>query len=267
MFNLVEVSGALTMSSLELVEFTNRERLGEAAQAGLAFPSKGFAKLEHADFMKKVPEVLGVNAGKFSGIYLDIRNREQDCYNFPKREACLMAMSYSYDIQAKIFDRWQELEESNRQRTENLAFREAYNLTKEEYLFIRQVGKEVAAVSTLINPILDDIEAKVAAMAFNPIAASKLKNDLYNNALARVFRLLKDSEVKQRQLASLDHKAYLAARKDLIDISKYTKEQRLLMQNQAKTRTSVEDVVVADMAKLANIESLLKLQKESKTCV
>lgn len=254
MFNLVEVSGALTMSSLELVEFINSERL--------MVDGDNAVTLRHDNFMAKVPEVLGVDAGKFSGVYLDTRNREAPCYNFPKREACLMAMSYSYDIQAKIFDRWQELEEYNKQRTENLAFREAYNLTREEYRFIQQVGKEVAAVSTLINPILDGIEAKVAAMNFNPIAASKLKNDLYNNALARVFRLLKDSEVKQRQLASLDHKAYLAARKDLIDTSKYTKEQRLLMQNQAKTRKDVEDIVVADMAKLANIESLLKLQKE-----
>lgn len=28
--------------------------------------SKGFAKLAHADFMKKVPEVLGERAGNFS---------------------------------------------------------------------------------------------------------------------------------------------------------------------------------------------------------
>lgn len=190
-------------------------------------------------------------------------------YKLDRRASIIVVAQVNPEVVAHLYDLWQaaeakakELEITLKEQTGTLAFREAYNLTKEEYLFIRQVGKEVAAVSTLINPILDDIEAKVAAMAFNPIAASKLKNDLYNNALARVFRLLKDSEVKQRQLASLDHKAYLAARKDLIDISKYTKEQRLLMQNQAKTRTSVEDVVVADMAKLANIESLLKLQKE-----
>ena len=259
MFNLVEVSGALTMSSLELVEFINSERLMAEGDNAVT--------LRHDHFMAKVPDVLGADhALNFQSMVTVAigsgATRQSPCYNFPKREACLMAMSYSYDIQAKIFDRWQELEEYNKQRTENLAFREAYNLTREEYRFIQQVGKEVAAVGALINPILDGIEAKVAAMNFHPIAASKLKNDLYNNALARVFRLLKDSEVKQRQLASLDHKAYLAARKDLIDTSKYTKEQRLLMQNQAKTRKDVEDIVVADMAKLANIESLLKLQKE-----
>lgn len=259
MVNLVEVSGALTMSSLELVEFINSERL--------TIDGEDATTLRHDNFVAKVVEVLGaVCALNFQGTYQvpgpNGGYREAPCYNLPKREACLMAMSYSYELQAKVFDRWQELESKTKNETGILAFREAYNLTREEYRFIQQVGKEVAAVSTLINPILDGIEAKVAAMNFNPIAASKLKNDLYNNALARVSRLLKDSEVKQRQLASLDHKAYLAARKDLIDTSKYTKEQRLLMQNQAKTRKDVEDIVVADMAKLANIESLLKLQKE-----
>lgn len=100
----------VTMTSLELVGFVNEVRKEQAAQEGLAFPSRGYAKLEHPDFMKKVPEVLGDNAGNFSGIYRDSRNREQACYIFPKREACLMAMSYSYELQARVFDRMTELE-------------------------------------------------------------------------------------------------------------------------------------------------------------
>lgn len=240
-------SAPLTMTSREIAELTDKE---------------------HFNVMRDIRDMMDalvMNSTLIScaaeTTYIGKDGRQYPQYELDKDTTMCLLTGYDAVMRMKAIKRWQELEESNKQRTENLAFREAYNLTKEEYLFIRQVGKEVAAVSNLINPILDDIEAKVAAMAFNPIAASKLKNDLYNNALARVFRLLKDSEVKQRQLASLDHKAYLAARKDLIDISKYTKEQRLLMQNQAKTRTSVEDVVVADMAKLANIESLLKLQK------
>ena len=107
---LITAVNVATMTSLELVDFINSERKKDAERAGVAFPSKGFAKLEHADFMKKVPEVLGANAGNFSGIYRDTRNREQDCYDFPKREACLMAMSYSYDLQAKVFDKMTALE-------------------------------------------------------------------------------------------------------------------------------------------------------------
>lgn len=91
--NITSVTAA-TMTSLELVEFINCHRQRQAEAAGQDFPSKGFAKLEHADFMKKVVEVLGVNAGNFSGIYRDSRNREQQCYRLPKRESCLMELDY-----------------------------------------------------------------------------------------------------------------------------------------------------------------------------
>ncbi|WP_422444102.1 hypothetical protein [Endozoicomonas sp. ALB091] len=60
-------------------------------------------------FQKKIPRVLK-DAGKFSGIYFDQYNREQECYYLPERESCLMAMSYSYELQAKVYDRWKLLE-------------------------------------------------------------------------------------------------------------------------------------------------------------
>ncbi len=109
---LVPQSPATTaiMTSVELVEYINSEREELANASGVAFPSKGFAKLEHSDFLKKVPEVLGADAGKISGIYRDSMNREKPCYHFQKREACLMAMSYSYDLQAKVFDKMTALE-------------------------------------------------------------------------------------------------------------------------------------------------------------
>jgi anti-repressor protein len=93
-------SKAVTMSSLELVSFINSQR------------GDGEAELTHADFLKKVPKVLGGGEGNFSSSYLSSQNKELPCYNFPKREACLMAMSYSYDLQAKVFDRMTELESS-----------------------------------------------------------------------------------------------------------------------------------------------------------
>ena len=77
---------AVTMTSLELVEFINSQR------------GDGEADLAHSDFLKKVLQVLGEkDAGNFSGIYKDSMNRKKPCYIFQKREACLMAMSYSYD--------------------------------------------------------------------------------------------------------------------------------------------------------------------------
>ena len=66
-----------TMSSLELVEFINAEREVQG----------NTTKLQHPDFLKKVPQVLGKDAGNFSSIYLDSMNREKPCYRFPKRVA------------------------------------------------------------------------------------------------------------------------------------------------------------------------------------
>lgn len=88
----------VTMTSLELVQFINNQR------------AVGAPELAHSDFLKKVPQVLGGDAGKFSSVYLGGNGQERPCYNFPKREACLMAMSYSYDLQAKVFDRMTALE-------------------------------------------------------------------------------------------------------------------------------------------------------------
>ncbi len=118
--NLI-MNPAITMTSLELVELINEHRKSQAEAAGQTFPSKGFAKLEHADLMKKVPLVLGGNAGNFSGIYQDARNRDQECYRFPKREACLIAMSYSYELQAAVFDRMTALEQRPMTQAELIA--------------------------------------------------------------------------------------------------------------------------------------------------
>lgn len=91
-----------TMTSLELVEFINSQR------------GEGEAELRHDHFMVKVPKVLGEKAApNFSGTASYLVNgatRQRDIYTFPKREACLMAMSYSYELQAKVFDRMTELE-------------------------------------------------------------------------------------------------------------------------------------------------------------
>nr|WP_298117375.1 Rha family transcriptional regulator [uncultured Pseudomonas sp.] len=97
------VSRTVTMSSLDLVGFINSMR-GDAE-----------AELQHKDFLAKVPRVLGRDqSAKFSADYLDTRNRQQKCYRFPKRESCLMAMSYSYELQAAVFDHMTKLEEALR---------------------------------------------------------------------------------------------------------------------------------------------------------
>lgn len=88
------------MTSLELVEFINSQR------------NEGEAELRHRDFCAKVPKVLGEEMSeKFRTSLKDSYGRYQPAYRFPKREACLMAMSYSYELQAKVFDRMTALED------------------------------------------------------------------------------------------------------------------------------------------------------------
>lgn len=100
-----------TMTSLELVEFINEVRSEKAANEGLDFPGKKYPKLLHKNFLGKVPKVLHEDhSAKFLAQYKDATGRGVKYYKFPRREACLMAMSYDYDAQAKVFDRMDELE-------------------------------------------------------------------------------------------------------------------------------------------------------------
>lgn len=89
---------AVTMTSIELVEFINSQR------------QPGDPELLHKNFLAKVPDVLGERSAEFLADLPDSYGRPRKGYRFQKREACLMAMSYSYDLQAKVFDRMTALE-------------------------------------------------------------------------------------------------------------------------------------------------------------
>ncbi|MBH3383813.1 phage antirepressor protein [Pseudomonas juntendi] len=88
----------VTMTSLELVELINATR------------EPGQGELRHDNFMAKVPKVLGICAPKFLGTQSYGNNNTRPIYRLPKREACLVAMSYSYELQARVYDRMVELE-------------------------------------------------------------------------------------------------------------------------------------------------------------
>jgi len=109
--NLTTTANSVSMTSLELVNFINGHRKQQADAAGVGFPSDGFAVLQHKHFLAKVPVVLGAEtSAKFSADLLDAYGRPRVAYCFPKREACLMAMSYSYELQAAVFDHMTALE-------------------------------------------------------------------------------------------------------------------------------------------------------------
>ena len=99
----------VTMSSPELVDYINAHR------QEVATTEKPYKELRHDHFMAKVPQVLGEKAAPIflgTDIYTNGTGGtvQRQIYRFPKREACLMAMSYSYELQAQIFDRMTAME-------------------------------------------------------------------------------------------------------------------------------------------------------------
>lgn len=71
----------------------------------------GFKKnLRHSTFMRKIPRVLGESvAHNFVGYYTALNGKRNPCYYLPPREAHLMVMSESSEVQAAVYDRMVEL--------------------------------------------------------------------------------------------------------------------------------------------------------------
>lgn len=107
---VVEASQAatVTMTSLEIVDFINTERQVVADSGG-----KKYVELLHKSFLTKVVSVLGEEGQqKFLHTHTHPQNGQSyPIYILPKREATLMAMSYSSIISAAVYDRMTALEE------------------------------------------------------------------------------------------------------------------------------------------------------------
>lgn len=104
---LTQNNGTTTMTSLQLVEYINHLRKQENPL--------DFTELLHKSFMAKVPQVLKAVAINFATVQYEIgqgAKRERQIAIFEKREAMLMAMSYSYDIQAVVYDAWEKAEKA-----------------------------------------------------------------------------------------------------------------------------------------------------------
>lgn len=135
------------MTSLELVDFINEQR------------KQGEPELRHDHFMAKVPKVLGEEAApNFRGSYVGKDNTSRPCYRFPKREACLMAMSYSYELQAKVFDRMTDLEAGHAQKVPQ-SMAQALRLAAEQAEIMEQQQAQLA----LAAPKVEYVDRYVAA--------------------------------------------------------------------------------------------------------
>jgi phage antirepressor YoqD-like protein len=91
-------NGTQTMSSESIVDYLNATRDLSAGE------------LTHKNFIVKIKKVLPDTHDSFeSSVNFDGyqgQPRTKQVYNFPRREATLLAMSYSYKLQAAVYDAW-----------------------------------------------------------------------------------------------------------------------------------------------------------------
>ncbi|MFL1548799.1 phage antirepressor protein [Pseudomonas sp. D47] len=198
--------GAVTMTSLELVDFINGRR------------AEDDPVLDHADFMKKVPRVLKKDAGKFSDIYFDSMNRRQKCYRFPKRESCLMAMSYSYDLQAAVFDYMTELEQRLAQqnafvlpRTRAEAMRLAADLEEQNEVLALENQQQAETIASLESLFMTGETPTQFCKRLNGVNCSRVNSSLL--ALGWLWDAATEENSKPRyRVASRVRDRYLTER-------------------------------------------------------
>ena len=85
-------TSAATMSSLDIAAITGKN---------------------HADVMRDIRNTLEqaeIGLSKFASSYLNAQNKEQPCFNLPRRECDLVVSGYSVKYRLAIIDRWHELE-------------------------------------------------------------------------------------------------------------------------------------------------------------
>ena len=149
----VTENAAISMSSLEIVQFINSRR------------PEGSAELRHYDFLEKVIKVLGLEyAGNFRSTYVADNGKENPCYRFPKRESMLMAMSYDYAAQAAIYDRWQELETQLHQ----LESEKVKDLERRNLQLIHDLSDNISHIASSMNAIKaaeNEVKAMKARMS------------------------------------------------------------------------------------------------------
>ena len=87
----------------------NHNGISVMSSIDLAKMCIGLDKYDHKNFMAKADKVLGISVVNFHHSHVTSRGRTIQILLLPEREACLMAMSYSYELQAKVYDAWQAL--------------------------------------------------------------------------------------------------------------------------------------------------------------
>ncbi len=137
-----------TISSVELVEIINSMR------------PEGSAELRHDHFMVRIEKHPGIDAPKFSGTQTYGNNNTRKVYNLPKREAELMVMSESLEVQTKVYDRMTALEEQlritppTRQKARQQVPAEAFKMLPMVVRAARALGLDRNAAAISANQVV-----------------------------------------------------------------------------------------------------------------
>lgn len=186
---LININQNMTMSSLEIVKVINAIRKSDGDNT----------ELQHKHVLDKIKLILP-NSAEFLAQYKDSTGRALPCYNLPKRESILLTMSYSYKVQAAVYDAWEKLE--NQQ-----------SLT----VFGHDTSTHRGALLALVAS-LDKIEADKPKVAyFNALVDRNLLVNIRDSA--------KEIGIKQNEFVKwlLDNKyVYRDAREQLKPYAQYT---------------------------------------------
>ena len=87
-----------TMSSIEIAELTGKQHKHVLTD------------------IRNMLNSLNIESAVFAADYKDSKGRTYQCYNLPKRETLILVSGYSVAMRSRIIDRWQELEEANKNK-------------------------------------------------------------------------------------------------------------------------------------------------------
>jgi phage regulator Rha-like protein len=126
MNELMNVKKSSTMSSLEIAKLTGKT---------------------HDNVLKDVRRILDeveIDHVQFNAIFLDAYKREQPCFNLPRIECDLVVSGYSAPYRFAIIKRWQELEATQRPKTQlELAREQVVLLERLEAIEIERANLKV----------------------------------------------------------------------------------------------------------------------------
>lgn len=153
---LTTTNQPLTMSSREIAELTGKrhDHVLRDIQKMIDNPNLGFAYTE------------GFYSPSGTG-----RNYKQ--YNLPRRSSDLLVMSYSVEIQAKVYDRWIELEGKQPKIPTNFA--EALQLAADQAKQLELAAPKVAFVDNLVD--------RTALMNASQVAQKHKKSAIWLNKI------------------------------------------------------------------------------------